>query len=189
MKLIKEKNIIPSFEGKSGREITQQLKEYGKGTMANGIKEIGTLSKENGEIKGLKEGFFISAVLGAGVYGVNKIVNKVKKTRKKNKKTAEEFKAIEQRMRYCNGCGEFLNDQDGYNSSEKVWTCTKCGTVNWIYSEPLTLHEATLIWFDHGLQEEYTFGYLTDDLYKELNKIREKGVEEPLEMEGEENEQ
>ena len=28
---------------------------------------------------------------------------------------------------YCDGCGEYLNDQYGFDDHKYVWKCTECG--------------------------------------------------------------
>ncbi|TAA13321.1 Sec23/Sec24 zinc finger-containing protein [Streptococcus parasuis] len=28
---------------------------------------------------------------------------------------------------YCDGCGEYLNDQHGFDDHKYVWKCTECG--------------------------------------------------------------
>ena len=37
---------------------------------------------------------------------------------------------------YCDGCGEHLNDQDGFDDHLPEWKCRKCGYVN-----PLSIEE------------------------------------------------
>ena len=33
-------------------------------------------------------------------------------------------------FRYCKGCGEFLNNQDGFSDKKKFFVCRQCGYMN-----------------------------------------------------------
>jgi DNA-directed RNA polymerase subunit M/transcription elongation factor TFIIS len=92
---------------------------------------------------------------------------------------------------YCDGCGEYLNDQPGFNDKGGAWTCTKCGYHNYLddeniktyidengeehdnpeydenfleNAEGLSVEDAALIWRSHGKDEDYMFGYTEEEL-------------------------
>ena len=38
-------------------------------------------------------------------------------------------------FRFCDGCGEFLNNQDGFSAKKKFFVCRQCGVMNVIAEE------------------------------------------------------
>ncbi len=83
---------------------------------------------------------------------------------------------------YCDNCGDYLNDQEGFDDHCGDWKCTNCGYVNKIVEdniiydendeddddygsdERLPVYEAALIWQSNGFDEDYTFGYSEEEL-------------------------
>lgn len=73
---------------------------------------------------------------------------------------------------YCDVCGAFLNEQEGFNDSMSSWSCTECGCDNSITEEDIIydtdesigVWEAAQIWESNGRDEDYTFGYSIEEL-------------------------
>ena len=81
---------------------------------------------------------------------------------------------------YCPVCGiEMYYIGGGY------WKCSECGEVEYFghdedgesTEESLSADDASLIWGSRGKDEDYTFGYLEEDLEEELQKQGAVGMQ------------
>ena len=43
---------------------------------------------------------------------------------------------------WCDGCGAYLNDQDGFDDHKYLWKCTKCGFKSSIFKDNIRWEEA-----------------------------------------------
>lgn len=95
---------------------------------------------------------------------------------------------------FCDNCGDYLNNQSGFDSNSGVWYCKNCDERNSINSssiidmeeyddymnsgydsykeyinegqpsEGLSVYDSALIWLSHGKDEDYMFGYTEKEL-------------------------
>ena len=79
---------------------------------------------------------------------------------------------------YCDNCGTYLNDQDGFTAISGTWRCEECGYLNDVSDdniiddssdERISVYDAALIWVSHGMDEDYMFGYSADELEDALS--------------------
>ncbi len=72
----------------------------------------------------------------------------------------------------CPGCGVEINLSDDYN---EIWFCPFCtaeihfGEDDDYDEESLSAHDAALIWASHGKDDDYSFGFNSEELESELD--------------------
>lgn len=63
---------------------------------------------------------------------------------------------------YCDGCGELLNDQEGFDSDESFFVCTHCGFVNKIDEDGI-IDNYEDDCSDGKQEDSYDFTYTVED--------------------------
>ena len=76
---------------------------------------------------------------------------------------------------YCDECGSYLNDQEGFTTDQLFCTCTKCGWINTISEEDILTDEQYNSFKSSGFT---SYNDYIDDYYQKLDEKEQAELED-----------
>ncbi len=76
---------------------------------------------------------------------------------------------------YCDECGSYLNQQEGFSTDQIFCTCNKCGWINTISEESILTDEQYAKFKSSGFT---SYNDYIDDYYEKLDEKEQATLEE-----------